>query len=426
MFDEWWIQSTQALANHSVAAEATALIVLVVVTAILHLTVGRILQGIFYRFVRSTRMKWDDHLVEEGVFKHLFRLSPCLILWAGGRLLQQLGAASGPVVVRIAEVAGVVIVSIVLEALLRAGHSIYQSLPVSKVHPIKGYVQIMRLILWISTVVVAVATAIDRSPMLFLSGLGAMTAVLLLVFKDTILGLVASVQLATNDMLRVGDWIEMPQNYADGDVVDIALHTVKVRNWDMTITTIPTWSLISSGFKNWRSMQESGGRRIKRALLIELSSIRYLGEQEIAGLAGVALLTDYLKRKEEELADYRAQVRGEFAHVATNLRRLTNVGTYRAYLQGWLDAHPQIHRQMTCMVRQLPPQPEGLPLEIYCFTTTTKWAEYEGIQADVFDHALAVASEFGLRVFQAPSSDDLRQVVGRRHADAIADEARTT
>ena len=209
-------------------------------------------------------------------------------------------------------------------------------------------------------------------------------------------------------MLRVGDWIEMPSNNADGDVVDIALHTVKVRNWDNTITTVPTWSLIAEGFKNWRAMQESGGRRIRRSVTIEHSSIRHLTDAEIDELRGIQLLTHYLDVTRKEVRALNAVVPGEAQRVATNLRRLTNIGTYRAYLQAWLNGHPRLHKEMTCMVRQLQPTSDGLPIEVYCFTATTKWVEYERLQADIFDHALAVAGEFGLRVYQAPSSADLR------------------
>jgi miniconductance mechanosensitive channel len=258
-----------------------------------------------------------------------------------------------------------------------------------------------------------VAAVLDRSPLLLLSGFGAMTAILLLVFKDTILSLVASVQLTAQDMVRVGDWIEMPQFGADGDVVDVQLHTIKVQNWDKTITTIPTHRLISDSFKNWRGMSQSGGRRIKRPIFIDVSTIRKQTEEEVERFTRFALLKDYIKTKEQELADYNAALEVE-VDAEVNQRRLTNIGTFRAYAFNYLKNHPRIRKDMTLLVRQLAPGPEGLPLEIYCFTTTTAWAEYEDIQSDIFDHLLAIVPEFGLRLFQKPAGSDLASL---RQAD---------
>ena len=236
---------------------------------------------------------------------------------------------------------------------------------------------------------------------------GAMTAVLMLVFKDPILGLVAGIQLSANDMLKIGDWLEMPKYGADGAVTDIGLTTVKVRNWDNTITTIPTYALISDSFKNWRSMSESGGRRIKRSLNIDTGSVHFLSEEEQRRLQRNPLLHSYLNVKTQELSQHNREIAVDLAS-PLNGRRLTNLGTLRAYLEAYLRAHPRIHQNMTLMVRQLAPTPEGLPLEIYAFTNTTVWAEYESIQADIFDHILAVIDEFGLRVHQTPTGNDLR------------------
>jgi miniconductance mechanosensitive channel len=247
---------------------------------------------------------------------------------------------------------------------------------------------------------------------LLLSGLGAMTAVLLLVFKDTILSLVASVQLTSLDMVRVGDWIEMPQCNADGDVIDVSLHTVKIQNWDKTFTTIPTHRLIVDSFKNWRGMDESGGRRIKRELRIDINSVRFLTVEEVERFKGFALLKDYIDRKLEDLAAYNAAVGEETENV--NLRRLTNLGTFRAYILSYLKHHPKIHREMTLMVRQLQPGPTGLPLEIYAFTNITAWSTYEDIQADIFDHLLAIAGEFGLSMYQEPAGRDLSALASVR------------
>ncbi len=251
----------------------------------------------------------------------------------------------------------------------------------------------------------------DRSPLILLSGLGAMSAVLMLVFKDTILSFTAGVQLSSNDMLRVGDWIEMPQVGADGFVVDIALHTVKVQNWDKTITTIPTWRLMSESFKNWRGMFSSGGRRIRRALRLDTNSVRFLTEAEIEHLSRIALLRPYLKGKLRDVQQTNAALQAQLGAQAlepANQRRLTNIGTFRAYCEAYVRAHPRIHQQMLLIVRTLEPTAEGVPLELYCFTATTAWVEYEAIQGDIFDHLIAVLPEFGLHLFQSPTGNDIR------------------
>ncbi|HSM09934.1 MAG TPA: mechanosensitive ion channel domain-containing protein, partial [Gemmatimonadota bacterium] len=243
--------------------------------------------------------------------------------------------------------------------------------------------------------------------------LGALMAVLLLVFRTTILSLVASVQIATNDMVRVGDWISMPQFGADGDVIDIALHTVKVQNWDKTITTIPTYKMVDESFKNWRGMSEAGGRRIKRDLHVDLNTVRFLTDAEAERLGRLELLADYLDEKRRMLADYHGMRPDRPAGLEPTPRRLTNVGTFRAYMLNFLKVHPGVHQGMTLLVRQLAPGPDGLPLEIYCFSKDTTWAVYEGLQSDLFDHFIAIAPEFGLRIFQEPAGSDLAGLAGR-------------
>ncbi|MCH8221760.1 MAG: mechanosensitive ion channel, partial [Proteobacteria bacterium] len=270
-----------------------------------------------------------------------------------------------------------------------------------------GYVQIAKIILYCIGAILVISTLLDRSPLLLLGSFGALTAVLMLVFRDTILSLVASVQLIGNDMVRVGDWIEMPGCSADGDVIDVALHTVKVQNWDKTITTIPTHKLISESFRNWRGMSESGGRRIKRSLLLDQNSIRFLTDEETAKFERFALLENYITTKRQELSTDNTDLSGDEA-AAVNLRRLTNIGTFRAYIVSYLRGRADISDTMTFLVRQLPPGADGLPIEIYIFTNTTEWVSYEAIQADIFDHLLAIIPEFGLRVYQKPSGMDVR------------------
>ena len=296
----------------------------------------------------------------------------------------------------------------VISSLLDALLDIYSRTNYAKTRPIKGYIQLTKMLLYVFSAIIIVATLIDRSPMLLLSGLGAMSAVILLVYKDTLLSFVASVQLTSNDLLRVGDWIEMPQVGADGDVIDITLHTVKVQNFDKTIVSIPTWRLMSESFKNWRGMQQSGGRRIKRSLFIDASDVAFLTDEQEQRLEGVRLLSDYLHRKKAELKSWN-EAQGNVAAMSANRRRMTNIGTFRAYALAYLKSHADIQPNMTCMVRQLQTTPQGVPLEVYCFTRTTVWDEYERIQGDIFDYLLSVLPEFGLSVYQQPSGNDLRK-----------------
>lgn len=279
---------------------------------------------------------------------------------------------------------------------------------------IKAYVQLGQILVALATVVIMIAALVDKSPLIVLSGFGAMSAVLMLVFQDTIKSFVAGLQIEKNDMLRIGDWVEVSSAGADGEVIDVALNTVRVQNFDKSIVTVPTWKLMSESFRNWRGMQQSGGRRIKRPLLIDAGTIGFLSEEQIASLERIALISDYMQDKTRALQDSRAaseQALGsERAQLPANQRRLTNIGTFRAYVMAYLQAHPGIHQGMTLMVRQLQPTGAGVPLELYCFTATTNWGEYEGIQSDIFDHLLAILPEFGLRAFQQPTDAGIRQL----------------
>ncbi|WP_395490655.1 mechanosensitive ion channel family protein [Cedecea davisae] len=275
--------------------------------------------------------------------------------------------------------------------------------------PLKGIFQGVKLIAAIVVGIMMVSLLIGKSPAILISGLGAMAAVLMLVFKDPILGLVAGIQLSANSMLKLGDWLEMPKYGADGAVIDIGLTTVKVRNWDNTITTIPTYALVSDAFKNWSGMSASGGRRIKRSVNIDTTSIRFLAHEEQDKLLKAKLLQPYMAERSKEIEEYNRQHADD---LVLNQRKMTNVGTFRAYLNEYLRNHPRIRKDMTLMVRQLAPENDGLPIEIYAFTNTVAWAEYESIQADIFDHIFAVVEEFGLRIHQAPTGNDIRSLAG--------------
>jgi miniconductance mechanosensitive channel len=400
-------------AIHPLLPPSVGLLGLIVAALIADIVIKRILVGTVRAVAKRSKVTWDDALIKHNVVGRIVQLVPAFIIFAGVAFVPDLPEYGAKLIRNIAMGYMVLVSTMALTALLGAANTVYSSLPVAKVRPLKGFVQLLQIVVWIVGGVLIVATLLDRSPLILLSGFGAMTAILLLVFKDTILSLVASVQLTAQDMVRVGDWIEMPQFGADGDVIDVQLHTVKVQNWDKTITTIPTHRLISDSFKNWRGMQSTGARRIKRSVLIDVNSIRFQSRQEIDHFKRFALLKDYIAAKEAELAAYNDALEYEVIE-AVNTRRLTNIGTFRAYAESYLQNHPRIHKGMTLMVRQLGADAHGLPLEIYCFTNTTVWAEYEGIQADVFDHLLAIIPEFGLRIYQQPAGSDLANLCTTR------------
>ncbi len=395
---------------HPALPSATGAVALLLAAIAVHLLVKGIVVKTLTTIARRSRVKWDDALIEHNVVGRLVQIVPGLIVYVGVPFVPGLPESLVQLTRNVATGYMVLMSTMALVALLGAGNTIYAALPVARTRPLKGFVQLLQIAVWLFGAVLMVAAVLDRSPLLLLSGFGAMTAILLLVFKDTILSLVASVQLTAQDMVRVGDWIEMPQFGADGDVVDVQLHTVKVQNWDKTITTIPTHRLISDSFKNWRGMSQTGARRIKRAIHLDVNSIRFQTPDEVNHFKRFALLKDYIEGKEAELDEYNAAL-GVAVEEAVNTRRLTNIGSFRAYAFNYLSRHPEIHPGMTLLVRQLAPGPEGLPLEIYCFTNTTVWAEYERIQADVFDHLLAVVPEFGLRLYQQPAGSDLSGLV---------------
>ena len=385
---EPWVQAAAGLALLLLLATATRLLALLLFMPVL-------------RRVRQQAQTWlTEVALHDDVLRGMARVLPSLVVQVVRALMAMLDAV----------------------LLLQQQSSAQQEGQAAalKARSIKSYVQLGKLVLMLAGAIVTVASLLDRSPLIVLSGLGAMSAVLMLVFKDTILSFTAGVQLSSTDMLRLGDWIEMPQVGADGDVIDIALNTVKVQNWDKTITTIPTWRLVSESYKNWRGMSESGGRRIKRTLRLDASSVRFLDVAEMAYFSRFELLHDYMGAKTVAVQEANTQARaqlGDKADLPANQRRLTNLGTFRAYVEAYLRAHPRIHQNMTLMVRTLEPTPEGVPLELYCFTATTAWVAYEATQGDIFDHLLAILPEFGLRLYQSPSGNDMRMgLAGQREA----------
>lgn len=398
--------------QHPSADMVIGLSLLFLLALLSDLLTRRIGLGIIRKITLRTEWRWDDALYRSGTFKYIAHMAPTLIIQYGVGFVPDISKKTEQVITNAAMAGTLFFGMLAVGAILSALQNIQLKTHSDKHVPYKGYIQLFKIIIYVVGTIAAIAIFINRSPLILLSGLGALSAVLLLIFKDTLLGFVASVQISSNDMLRVGDWIEMPSAGADGDVIDISLHTVKVRNWDKTITTIPTWKLISDSFKNWRGMFDSGGRRIKRSVLIDSSTVRFLNEQEITALKRIRLLDSYLASKQKELQDWNATL-GSYSNAAINQRRLTNLGTFRAYAQAYLDAHPGIHRKMTCMVRQMANEGEGIPLEIYCFTAKTSWVDYEAVQGDIFDHFYAVLAEFDLGLYQKPVGADIRRAAGQ-------------
>jgi miniconductance mechanosensitive channel len=346
----------------------------------------------------------EGALLRHRVMDRLANAVPAVIVQAGIGLVPHLPAG----VVELTRLGAqtFIFITLVLAAsrMLDVLNELYEQRPDARRKPIKGYLQLVKIVLFIVCGLLILGTVLNRDVFTLLAGFGALAAVLMLVFQSTILSLVASIQVSSYDMVRVGDWIEMPALNADGDVIDISLHTVTVQNWDKTITVIPTHRLITDTFKNWRGMFESGGRRIKRALLIDQTSVRFLTDEEKRRLRRFFLLNTYLENKEKELESWNRKL-AEHGQEPVNQRRVTNIGTFRAYVLQYLRNHPGINQEMLVLVRQLEPGFTGVPLEIYCFTKDTSWVTYESVQSDIFDHLLAILPEFDLRVLQYSADD---------------------
>ena len=383
-----------------------------------------LVKGFVLRFIRSltekTKTKTGKYLLEEKFFHRLAHLAPAFVISALSSLCFSATPDSAN---SYADFSGFSLLSLidtlvnlylvfiglwVIDAIINTGLKLYQHSQLSSKLPLKGVCQALKIVVNASGLIFVLSILLDKSPLYFFSGLGALTAVLLLVFKDAILGLVAGIQLSVNNMIRPGDWIEMPKYGADGDVVEVSLTTVKVQNFDKTITSIPAHALVSDAFKNWRGMSESGGRRIKRSIFIDISSIKFLDSVKLNELKKIDLLQEYLKAKLEEIGESNGSLKNQSS---LNQRNLTNIGTFRAYCLAYLRASSFIHKEgMTLLVRQLAPTEKGVPIEIYVFVNDTRWVHYEGIQGDIFDHLLASLSTFDLRAFQLPSDSSLTRL----------------
>lgn len=398
---------------------------LLVLCLVIWLVIDRVILRIVMAIVGRTRTDWDDIIADTGVFRRMARLPPLIVFYIGVTAVDVMREPFDVVFARLTLATIALVVARSIGSALLAINTIYSRYDIALGRPIKGYVQVLQVLTYAGGAIFMVAALLDRSPLVFFTGLGAMTAVLLLVFRDTLLSLVAGIQLTSNGLIRVGDWIEMTAFGADGNVVDIALNTVTVQNWDNTVTVIPTHKFLENSFKNWRQVFEQGARRIKRFVLIDVSSIHFLSESDFDRLLDIRILAPYLQGRKEEIVAYNDRlVEDGIVPDRVNLRAMTNLGTFRAYANAYLRANTKLRQDLSMMVRHLQPTEQGLPLEIYAFSAETSWPVYEGVQADIFDHLISVMPYFGLRVFQTPAGADMQALTsGDRAALPICDDA---
>ncbi len=398
------LMSVQAIAN---ATTVSVIIILLVACVLGYWLTNRFVVDLVHRIVKSTKNKYDDFLLEKKVFNKLAQITPALIV---NLTIPHIIDEAPRLAEFLSELAQLWIIAVLLmtfSAFLDALNEIYQHSKIAKNRSIKGYIQLVKVIASIVGIFAVMAVFIEGFQISrVFAGLGAMAAVLMLVFRDTILSLVASIQIGANDMVRLGDWIVLPKYGADGEVTEITLNTIKIQNWDKTISTVPVYALVSDSFQNWRGMSDSGGRRIKRSINIDMKSVKFATPELLDKLSRFYLLNEYITDKEKELKK-RNQSLNLKENLVVNSSRQTNLGIFRKYLEAYLHHLPTIHDDMTFLVRQLQPTEKGIPMEIYVFSKRQEWAVYESIQADIFDHVLAIINEFELRIFQNPTGDDL-------------------
>lgn len=383
--------------------ESIMLFILILVSYIGYLVAWKLMRKLLIPLIQRSKNQFDDLLVEHRFFRKVSYLVPALIMYYFIRdAITSLQIVSGFIESGL-EVFFVFNIVLILDSVLSTIDDFYKRYDFAKDHPIKGLIQILKIILYIVAGLVVIGVIFDKNISSLAVGLGTLSAVIMLIFKDPILGFVGGLQLIFNKMLSIGDWITVSKYGADGTVLEINLTTVKVQNWDKTIVTLPTYSLISDSFQNWRGMEESGGRRIKRAINIDMDSIRFCSPEMLEQFKKIDVLSSYIRETEKTINEYNTKNNID-PSILVNGRRQTNIGVFRAYLKAYLHNRPDVHNDMTFLVRQLQPSEKGLPIQVYVFTQTTEWAKYEDIQADIFDHILAVIPQFGLKVYQFPKS----------------------
>jgi miniconductance mechanosensitive channel len=380
---------------------ATVICIIILLSIFAYYITKKIFLKLLESFIKKTKAEWDDILIKENVFNRVSHIAPAILIFQFAATFPQYQAS----IQKFALTYMIIVTLFVFLSIFNSIESIYSSYPISKIRPIKGYIQIIKIFIMIIGIIIITGTIINQSPWQLITGIGAMTAFLLFVFKDPILGLIASIQFATNDMIHIGDWIQMPQYNADGDIVDISLTTIKVKNFDKTITTIPTYSLISDSFKNWRGVKETNARRVKRSIFIDVNSVKFCTPEMISKFENFDLISSYIKNNNNEIIKSNKN-----KTLKANMRGLTNIGVFRIYLIEYLKKNNNIRQDLTLLVRQLPSSEFGIPLEIYFFSKEINWAAYEKIQSDVFDFVFAIINDFDLKVFQYPSGNDLKKL----------------
>lgn len=409
-FTQWFIKCGLSEVNAAMIGVFCAFLFLISIALFANFVAKAFINRVIHPIIRKTSIVWDDLLIDTNVFVRFSHIVPAAVIHIfGPSIFAKFPDTVGHLGV-VVNTYLIIIVLFIIDGVLNFFRAVWENGPIGKRYPAKSFTQAAKLVINMIGLIFILSAVLGKSPLVFFSGLGAVTAILLLIFKDAILGLVAGFQLSVNHMVMVGDWIEMPARGADGDVIDVSLTTVKVQNWDKTITTIPTYALITDSFKNWRGMSDAGGRRIKRSLNVDMRTIQFADEQLLERFKRIRLLRPYLEEKLEEIQKYNSGVGDDLAELI-NGRRLTNIGTFRAYCVAYLRNHPKVHQKgMTLLVRQLAPNEKGIPIELYCFTNDIAWVNYEDIQGDLFDHLLSILPEFGLSAFQVPSGADVERM----------------
>ncbi len=406
----WILNQGLDLTTADLIARGLIIILIIIISFIADFLAKRFILRGLTAIVNRTKTQWDDVVLRKKVFNRLAHLAPAMVIYLSIPIpLEGYDLA-------IALISGITLIYMIalgilaLDAFLNASLDIYNTYEISKRIPIKGFIQVFKIIIYFICGIFIISILLNKTPVYLFSSLGALTAVLMFIFKDAILGFVAGIQLSANQMVANGDWISMPKYGADGDIVEIALTTVKVQNWDKTITTIPTYALITESFKNWRGMDESGGRRIKRSISIDINTIKFCTEEMLNRFSKIQYISDYIEKTKKEVQVYNQEEQVDQSNLV-NGRRMTNIGTFRAYVEAYLRNQPMINQEMTFLVRQLAPTEQGLPIEIYVFSKDKEWVKYESIQGNIFDHILAVVPEFDLQVYQNPSGRDFNKLV---------------
>ncbi|NNF81539.1 MAG: mechanosensitive ion channel [Flavobacteriaceae bacterium] len=383
------------------------LILFLVVVLLIDILIRKVIRGVSHRLAESSKTNFDDILITNKMPRNLAHIIPLVLTYEFVPLIFFDFPETEQWIEKIVQILAIVLVLMIVRSLLQTFRDYFKTLDNFKDKPIDSYIQVFMIFAWVFGMAAIIAILTGITFLKFITTMGAASAVLLLIFKDTILGFVASIQVSINDMVRIGDWISFEKYGADGDVIEINLATVKVQNWDKTITTIPTYALISDSFKNWRGMMDSGGRRIKRSVNIKLSSVRHIENKDVERLKEVQLITEYLTKRQADIDKYNLQS-GADKSALINGRNLTNIGVFRKYVQTYVETHSAVNKDMTIMVRQLAPTPHGIPMEIYCFSSDKRWQNYEWIMADIFDHIIASVSEFDLEIFEFPNDSNFR------------------